>query len=153
MLISPIIYRLSCSAHLCSLHRKICLLAAAGLVELLNRPHIDKSVVPAHLPFQSAVEPLFLLFFAINAAVLNRISAQIEQSSPESNKQSDWSPILPHARCTRRQRHGKKPLAVWFWKNQISQCHAPYTLAPRPNPDPLPPNGITLLAAVSNQPN
>ncbi len=34
----------------------------AGLAELLNRPHIDKSLVPAHLPFQLAVEPLLLLF-------------------------------------------------------------------------------------------
>ena len=132
---SPIVYRLSCSAHLCSLHRNICLLNAAGLVELLNRPHIDKSLVPAHLPFQSAVEPLLLLFFAINAAVLNRVSAQIVQSSPESNKQSDWSPILPHARCTRRQRHGKKSLGALFRQSQISQCQTPHT---RPSPQPCP---------------
>ena len=109
---SPIVYRLSRSVHLYALHRNICLLTAAGLVELLNRPHIDKSLVPSHLPFQPAVEPLLLLFFAISAAVLNRVSAEIEQSPPESHKQTDWTPILPRARCTRRQRHGKKPFAA-----------------------------------------
>ncbi len=78
LLMSPIVYHLSCSAYLCSLHHNICFLTAAGLVELLNRPHIDKSLVPAHLPFQPAVELLLLLLFFRNQRCgLERVSAQL----------------------------------------------------------------------------